>query len=77
MDVGLLALHVYPGCALHGPRRPKLFGVFGGHGIQGTGGFFEALGLRPDDCTVLSGSAEFFGGLLLALGLFVRSPRRF
>ena len=54
----------------HGAQ--KLFGVLGGHGIQGTGGFMETLGLRPGRIhATLAGSAEFFGGLLLALGLFV------
>jgi len=54
----------------HGAQ--KLFGVFGGHGIDGTGGFFESLGLRPGRLHArAAGSAEFFGGLLLALGLLV------
>lgn len=54
----------------HGAQ--KLFGVLGGHGIRGTGGFMETLGLRPGRLhATLAGSAEFFGGLLLAIGLFV------
>lgn len=72
MDVGLLALHVIPGVLFMGHGAQKLFGLFGGHGIQGTGGFFEALGLRPGRLhATLAGAAEFSGGLLLALGLFV------
>ena len=31
--------------AAHGAQ--KLFGAFGGYGLEGTAGFFEALGLRP------------------------------
>ena len=72
MDVGLLALHVIPGVLFMGHGAQKLFGLFGGHGIEGTGGFIESLGLRPGRLhATLAGAAEFFGGLLLALGLFV------
>ncbi len=56
----------------HGAQ--KLFGWFGGYGIAGTGGFFaEQLGLVPGAFwAVLVGGTEFFGGLLLALGLLTR-----
>ncbi len=33
------------GLAAHGTQ--KLLGWFGGHGLKGTGGFFESLGFRP------------------------------
>src|SRR3982751_2357225 len=53
----------------HGTQ--KLFGWFGGHGIAGTGGFFESLGYRPGKPhATLAGLTEAGGGLLLALGLF-------
>jgi putative oxidoreductase len=72
MDVGLLALHVIPGVLFMGHGAQKLFGRFGGHGLEGTAGFFESLGLRPGRThAAAAGSAEFFGGLLLALGLLV------
>ena len=72
MDIGLFALHVIPGALFMGHGAQKLFGVFGGHGIDGTGGFFESLGLKPGRLHArAAGSAEFFGGLLLALGLLV------
>ena len=72
MDIGLLALHVIPGLLFVGHGAQKLFGVFGGHGIDGTGGFFESLGLRPGRLhATAAGLAEFGGGLLLALGLLV------
>jgi putative oxidoreductase len=72
MDIGLLALHVIPGLLFAGHGAQKLFGVFGGHGIDGTGGFFESLGLRPGRLhATAAGLAEFGGGLLLALGLLV------
>jgi putative oxidoreductase len=56
----------------HGAQ--KLFGWFGGYGLQGTGGFFaENLGLEPGVFwAALAGGTEFFGGLLIALGLLTR-----
>lgn len=55
----------------HGSQ--KLFGWFGGYGIEGTAGFFEKLGIPfPTLNVYLAGGAEFFGGLLLIVGLFTR-----
>jgi putative oxidoreductase len=72
MDIGLLALHGVVGLLLVGHGAQKLFGVFGGHGVEGTAGFFEALGLRPGRLhAVAGGGAEVLGGALIALGLFV------
>jgi putative oxidoreductase len=53
----------------HGTQ--KLFGWFGGYGPEGTGQFFESIGLGPGkrNATV-AGAAEAGGGALLALGLF-------
>lgn len=57
--------------AAHGAQ--KLFGWFGGYGLQGTGQWMESIGLEPGVLlAALSGSAEFFGGLFLILGLLVR-----
>jgi putative oxidoreductase len=51
----------------HGTQ--KLFGWFGGDGPEGTGAFFEQVGLRPGKQHALSaGAAEAGGGLLFALG---------
>src|SRR3954470_7561628 len=72
MDLGLLALHGVVGLLLVGHGAQKLFGVFGGHGVEGTAGFFEALGLRPGKLHALAGgAAEVLGGALIALGLLV------
>lgn len=50
----------------------KVFGWFGGAGIDGTLGWFEsALGV-PAAVTALVIAAESFGALALALGLFSR-----
>jgi putative oxidoreductase len=51
----------------HGTQ--KLFGWFGGSGTEGTGQFFEQIGLRPGKRQALTaGAAEAGGGLLFALG---------
>lgn len=56
----------------HGAQ--KLFGWFGGPGLQGTAeGFATGLGLEPGMVfAVLVGATEFFGGLLLAVGFLTR-----
>ena len=52
----------------HGTQ--KLFGWFGGHGPEGTGGFFESLGLKPGKPNAIAaGVAEAGGGALLATGV--------
>ncbi len=57
--------------AAHGAQ--KLFGWFGGYGLQGTGQWMDSIGLGPGVVmAALAGSAEFFGGLLLILGLATR-----
>jgi putative oxidoreductase len=72
--VGETALRVATGAFLmpHGAR--KLFGWFGGHGLEATGQFFEqTLGYGNGYLAALgAGSVEFFGGLFLALGLLTR-----
>ncbi len=56
----------------HGAQ--KLFGWFGGHGLSGTGQWMASIGLEPGLLmAALAGSAEFFGGLLLLLGLLTRA----
>lgn len=57
--------------AAHGGQ--KLFGWFGGYGLEGTGQFMASVGLNPGYVmALLAGSAEFFGGLGLILGLLTR-----
>jgi putative oxidoreductase len=71
MDLGLLILRVIVGALFAGHGAQKLFGVFGGGGLEGTAGMFDNLGLRPSWLQArAAGTAEFMGGLLLALGLF-------
>ncbi len=57
--------------AAHGAQ--KLFGWFGGYGLEGTGQWMASIGLEPGVLmALLAGCAEFFGGLLLVIGLLVR-----
>ena len=57
--------------AAHGAQ--KLFGWFGGYGLEGTGGWMASIGIEPGVLmAALAGGAEFFGGLLLIVGLLVR-----
>jgi putative oxidoreductase len=54
----------------HGAQ--KLFGWFGGYGLDATGQFFAAkLGL-PASFALIAGLIEFVGGLALALGFLTR-----
>jgi putative oxidoreductase len=71
MDVGLLIVRIVVGSLMIGHGTQKLFGWFGGHGLQGTGGFFQSLGYPAGAAMALmAGTAEAGGGLLLALGFF-------
>lgn len=57
--------------AAHGAQ--KLFGWFGGYGLEGTAGWMASIGLEPGLLMAMAaGGAEFFGGLLLIIGLLVR-----
>ncbi|MEA2532129.1 MAG: putative oxidoreductase [Thermomicrobiales bacterium] len=69
-DLGLLVLRLTAGGLLAGHGAQKLFGAFGGHGLEGTAGWLESIGLRPGKTwAVLAGASEFGGGTLTALGL--------
>jgi putative oxidoreductase len=51
----------------HGAQ--KLFGIWGGGGIEGTTAFFTQLGLGPAmPLAILVGTVEFVGGLMLVGG---------
>jgi putative oxidoreductase len=68
-----LALRLAAGFIFAAHGSQKLFGWFGGYGLEGTGQFMSSIGLAPGYLmALLAGSAEFLGGLALILGLFVR-----
>jgi putative oxidoreductase len=57
------------GLLFAGHGTQKLFGWFGGDGPEGTGTFFESIGLRPGRRYALTaGIAETAGGALFAAG---------
>ncbi len=68
------ALRIAAGAFLVPHGAQKLFGWFGGFGPAATGQFFEQqLGISNGYAmAVAAGSVEFFGGLMLALGLLTR-----
>jgi len=70
MEIGLLLLRLTAGLTLAAHGTQKLFGWFGGPGLEATGQLFETLGFLPGRRQALmAGLAETGGGLFLALGL--------
>lgn len=66
-------LRVTAGLLLVPHGAQKLFGWFGGYGLDATSQFFATkLGL-PASFAALAGIIEFFGGLMLAAGLGTRA----
>jgi len=70
---GITVLRIIVGIIFMAHGSQKLFGMFGGYGLEGTGQYMASLGLNPGYLmALLSGSAEFFGGLGLVVGLLAR-----
>ncbi|NMG42968.1 DoxX family membrane protein [Aromatoleum toluvorans] len=70
---GPLALRLPVGIIFTAHGAQKLFGWFGGYGLEGTGKWMASIGLEPGYLmALLGGGAEFFGGLALIIGLLVR-----
>lgn len=68
-----LALRIPVGIIFIAHGAQKLFGAFGGYGLEGTGQWMASIGLNPGYLmALLAGGAEFFGGIALILGLLVR-----
>jgi len=68
-----LALRLPIGIIFIAHGAQKLFGWFGGYGLEGTGQWMGSIGLQPGYLmALLAGAAEFFGGLALVFGLLVR-----
>ena len=69
-NIGLLATRsIFGGyLAVHGAQ--KLFGAFGGPGLDATASGFEAMGMRPGKAmAALAGASELGGGVLTATGV--------
>ena len=72
-DIGLLLLRIWVGLIgiFHGAQ--KLFGAFNGSGISGFTQFLADKNVPlPTLSAYMAGSAEFFGGILIAVGFFTR-----
>jgi putative oxidoreductase len=68
-----LALRLPLGALFVAHGAQKLFGWFGGYGLEGTGQWMASIGLEPGVLmAALAGGAEFLGGLALILGLLTR-----
>jgi putative oxidoreductase len=66
---GLTALRLCVGVVFAAHGAQKLFGMWGGPGLNGTSGMLAGLGLPyPYPLAVLLASTEFAGGILLILG---------
>ncbi|WP_432496163.1 DoxX family protein [Kineococcus gypseus] len=69
-DLARLVLRLGVGGTLAAHGAQKLFGAFGGPGLEGTRGAMHAMGFRPSGrSALLAGLSETGGGALLALGL--------
>jgi putative oxidoreductase len=69
MGLFRLLARVTIGLLFFGHGAQKLFGWFGGGGLEGTSQAFESMGMRPGRRNALAaGTAEAGGGLLFALG---------
>jgi putative oxidoreductase len=69
LSAGLLVLRVVVGLLMAAHGSQKLFGWFGGHGIAGTGMYFESIGFRPGALFArVAATTELVSGLLVAFG---------
>lgn len=72
-DIGLFLVRAVLAAVFIYHGGQKLFGIFGGHGIEATAGFMASIGVPfPTLSAILAGSAEFFGGIVLLLGTGTR-----
>jgi len=70
MKIGRLLLRLMVGGFFFGHGTQKLFGWFGGNGLDATAQGFEHIGLRPGrPNAIAAGAAEAGGGALLATGI--------
>jgi putative oxidoreductase len=69
LSIGLLIARVVIGLVMAAHGAQKLFGWFGGYGLNKTGEFFVQLGFRPGRALAAAASlTEITSGLLVALG---------
>lgn len=68
LDIGLLALRVGVGGTLFAHGAQKLFGWFGGHGLDATAEAFDSMGFTPGKQSALVAGISEAGGALILLG---------
>jgi putative oxidoreductase len=73
MEFGLILIRLVVGLTLAAHGAQKLFGLFGGYGIAGTGGFFESLGFCPGKVLATIAGAKW-GLIALSLGVLGALP---
>lgn len=72
-DIALLLVRVILGVVFIYHGSQKLFGWFGGGGFSATADFMKSIGIPlPTLSAFMAGSAEFFGGIVLILGIGTR-----
>jgi putative oxidoreductase len=70
-NAALLGLRLTLGSYLAAHGAQKLFGAFGGRGLEASGAGFDRAGLRPGrPLARLAGTTELAGGVLTAAGLW-------
>lgn len=68
-SIGLLLIRLVLGLTFAAHGTQKLFGWFGGYGLEGMTGYFESIGLKPGrTMAVLAGVGEILSGLFFAAG---------
>lgn len=73
VHAGLLLIRLMIGVVFVFHGSQKLFGAFGGPGLQGFSGYLESMRIPfPYLSAVLAGCAEFFGGLAVFTGVGMR-----
>ncbi|MEJ1180998.1 MULTISPECIES: DoxX family protein [unclassified Pseudarthrobacter] len=70
LDLALLLIRIVVGGTIAAHGAQKLFGWFGGKGLDGSGEIFSTMGFEPGRRNALmAGLGETFGGLLMVVGL--------
>ena len=67
-DLGLLILRLAFGGLLSAHGAQKLFGAFEGHGLEGTGKFFEKIGFQPGKQWAFMAGLGESGGIVYGIG---------
>ncbi|GAB3564279.1 hypothetical protein GCM10027445_07840 [Amycolatopsis endophytica] len=74
LDLGLLVLRLALGAIMGAHGLQKVFGLFGGPGLDGTARMLESMGYtaQPTLLAWITGLSELIGAVLIVLGLFTQ-----